>query len=229
MNLLTRAVFHHLANRSWPDLPGKSKFVFQPATLFSLWISRKLLPVVIDFCLRFAGHQKRDGFIERKMMVTCAIHSTKLHAFQGESNVLDGSCFVRLFSLAVAGKKEGVCVMKYCCVKGDRFFCFSADSANKHEHRRYFLLYFIYACVNNLPRQAIFIFYPAISFAEWIGIKWHQDFPAGREFFPYRIDLFFRLRLNVERNRRIEFEKRPGTNRHEGLSSKLKRDNITIT
>ena len=179
--------------------------------------------------MRFAGHQKRDGFIESKRMVTCAIHRAKLHAFQGESHVLYGSFLVRLFSLAVAGKKEGVCVMKDGGVKGDRFFCFSADRSNKHEHRRYFLLYVSVACVNNLPRKAILIFYPAIALAEGIGSKWHQDFPAGREFLPYRIDLFFRLTLNVERNRWIEFEKRPGTNRHEGLSSKLKRDNITIT
>src|SRR5207248_9649345 len=113
INLLASAVFHHLANRSWPDLPGKTKLVFQPATLFSFWISRKLLPVVIYFFLRFARNDKGDGFIESKMMFPCAIHSAKLHAFQCESNVLYGSFFVRLFSLAVAGKKECVCVMKY--------------------------------------------------------------------------------------------------------------------
>src|SRR5205085_8811346 len=105
-------MFHHLANRRWPDLPGKAKFVFQPAALFGFGISRKLLPVVIDFCLRFAGHKKRDGFIESKMMVMCAIHSAKLRALQCESHVLDRSFFVRLFSLAVAGKKEGLCVLK---------------------------------------------------------------------------------------------------------------------
>src|SRR5216684_558168 len=198
VNLLTRAIFHHLANGSWPDLPGKSKFVFQPATLFSLWIGRKLLPVVIDFFLRFTGHKKRDGFVEHKMMCTCAIHSAKLRAFQGESNVLYGSFFVRLFSLAVALEKEYFRVMKYRCVKSDRFFCFSADRSNKHEHRRYCLLYVIGACVNNLPRQAVFIFYPAISFAEGIGIKWHQNVPAERELFPYRIDLLFCLQLDMK-------------------------------
>src|SRR5437667_9664657 len=107
MNLLTRAVFHHLANRSWPDLPGKSKFVFQPATLFGFGISRKLLPVVIDFCLRFAGHQKRDGFIESKRMVTCAIHRAKLHAFKAASHGVYGSVLVRHLLLAEAGTKGG--------------------------------------------------------------------------------------------------------------------------
>src|SRR5690242_1560786 len=48
INLLTRAVCHHLANRRWPDLPGKTKLIFEPATLFSVWICRKLFPIVID-------------------------------------------------------------------------------------------------------------------------------------------------------------------------------------
>src|SRR5205823_14062480 len=110
-----------------------------------------------------------------------------------------------------------------------RFFCFSADRSNKHEHRSDGLLYLTFASINKLPRKTVFIFYPAVSFAERIGIKRHQDFSTGREFLPYLIDLFFRLTLNVERNRWIEFEQRPGTNRLERLSSKLKRDHITIT
>src|SRR5690348_18136066 len=101
-------MFHHLPNHRWPDLPGKTILVFQPATLFRLWVGRKLLPVVIYFCLRFAGHEKRDSFIERKMMLKCAIHRAKLHAFQCESSVPDGSFFVRRFTLAVAGKKESL-------------------------------------------------------------------------------------------------------------------------
>src|SRR5207245_477071 len=104
-----------------------------------------------DFCLRFAGDKQRDGLIERKSMVACAIHRAKLDAIEGESSVLHGSCFVRLFSLAIAGKKDGLCVRKYRCVKGDRLFCFSAGPSNEHEYGRYCLLYLIVACVNNLP------------------------------------------------------------------------------
>jgi hypothetical protein len=150
--------------------------------------------------------QEGDGFVERKLMVTSAIHRAELHAVQSESRVPDGSRFVRFFSLAVALEKDYVRVLKDGGVKGDCLFCFSADRSHKHEHRRYCLLYITGARVNNLPRQAIFIIYPAISFAKWIGVKRHQNVPACRKLFPDRIDLLFCLQLHMEGDGGIECE-----------------------
>jgi hypothetical protein len=99
-------------------------------------------------------------------MSTRAIHGRKLLPFKRESGVLYCSFFVGLFASAVAKDIANFYIAKHRGVKIDRFFCFSADVANKHKRRNYSLFDLTVAHEHHLPRKTVPILRPSVFLAE---------------------------------------------------------------
>ena len=57
-------VLQHFDQRGGNHLPRQAEFVFEPTALAFLTAVGQLLPQFIDFCLRFAVHRQRYGFVE---------------------------------------------------------------------------------------------------------------------------------------------------------------------
>ena len=80
-----------------------------------------------------------------------AIHGRKLQLLELERSVLYRSFLVGLFTSAVANDIANFCIVKYRDIRIDRFFRFSANIANKHERRNYFLFDLTGAHEHDLP------------------------------------------------------------------------------
>ncbi len=63
------AFAHDFGHERWCDLPGDSKFIFEPAALLELGLSRKFLPIIVYLFLRVAEDHERQRLIEFEVLV----------------------------------------------------------------------------------------------------------------------------------------------------------------